>query len=98
MARDRCQQGYVEEIGKKAKKWRGHYFVYVRSEDDEDVRKHRVVTLGLKAVFRKWEAEKKLKEIIERETGKGTAKPDSNCQCSGMCNSQTCGGSTSKPT
>jgi integrase len=78
MSRERYQQGYVEEIGKKAKKWRGHYFVYVRSADDEEVRKHRVVTLGLKSELRKWEAEKKLKEIIERETGKGTAKPDSN--------------------
>jgi integrase len=33
-------------------------------------------TLGLKSELRKWEAEKKLKEIIERETGKSTAKPD----------------------
>ena len=78
MARERHQQGWVEETGKKAKKWRGHYFVYVREGEGTSVRKHRVATLGLKSELRKWEAEKKLREIIERETGKASDKPDSN--------------------
>ena len=78
MPRERYQKGYVEEIGKKARKWRGHYFVYVRSADGKDIRKHRVVTLGPRSELRKWQAETKLKEIIERETGSGTAKADPN--------------------
>ncbi|MCU1325434.1 MAG: integrase family protein [Bryobacterales bacterium] len=78
MARDRFQNGWVEEIGKKAKKWRGHYFVYVKASDDSVTRKHRVVTLGLKSELRKGEAEKKLRQIIERATGTVTARPDEN--------------------
>jgi integrase len=78
MARERQQRGWVEETGKKVKKWRGHYFIYIRNSETVDTRKHRVVTLGLKSELRKWEAEKKLKEIIESETGTVTAKPDLN--------------------
>src|SRR5580693_7831212 len=47
MARERNQQGYVGEIGKKTRKWRSPYSVYVHSAEDEEVRKHHVVTLGL---------------------------------------------------
>ena len=76
MPRDRHQQGWVEETGKKLKKWRGHYFVYVRSSDDREIRKHRVVTLGPKSELRKREAESKLRDIIDRETGVTATKPD----------------------
>jgi integrase len=76
MPRDRHQQGWVEQTGKKLKKWRGHYFVYVRSSDDREIRKHRVVTLGLKSELRKREAEGKLRDIIDRETGATATKPD----------------------
>jgi hypothetical protein len=76
MARDRFQNGWVEETGKKAKKWRGHYYVYVKSAADSVVRRHQVVSLGLKSEMRKGEAEKKLREIIEREAGTVTARPD----------------------
>jgi integrase len=76
MPRERHQEGWVEEVGKKTRKWRGHYFIYVRSADRE-VRKHRIVTLGLKSELRKWEAENKLKVVIARETGgQRSAKPD----------------------
>src|SRR5262249_28049524 len=76
MPRERHQEGWVEEVGKKSRKWRGHYFVYVRNADRE-VRKHRIVTLGLKSELRKWEAENKLKAVIARETGgQRSAKPD----------------------
>jgi hypothetical protein len=85
MPRERDQQGYVEETGKKVRKWRGHYFVYVRSEDGDDVRKHRIVTLGLKSELRKSEAEKKLKQIIECETGKSAGKADSNVTLRWFC-------------
>jgi hypothetical protein len=78
MAKQRQQRGWVEETGRKAKKWRGHYFVYVRSSDDREIRKHRIITLGLKSELRKWEAENKLRDIIDHETGARTAKPDPN--------------------
>jgi len=67
----------VEETGKKLKKWREHYFVYERSANDREVRKHRIITLGLKSELRKWEAQNKLKQIIDRETGGPVARPDS---------------------
>lgn len=62
---------------KKVKKWRGHYFVYVRSANDREVRKYRIITPGLKSELRKWEAQNKLKQIIDRETGGPVATPDS---------------------
>jgi integrase len=76
MPRFRFQQGWVEEVGKKVKKWRGHYFVYVQKPDGTEQRKHRIALLGTKSEMRKFQAEKKLKEIIEREVGEGTARPD----------------------
>jgi integrase len=66
--RDRYQRGRVEERGGRRKKWYGHFYIYVM-ENGVEVRKHRGVPLGAKSDLRKWEAEKKLCEIIERETG-----------------------------
>jgi integrase len=66
--RDRYQRGRVEERGSRRKKWYGHYFVYVM-ENGVEVRKHRGVVLGAKSELRKWEAQEKLRAIIERETG-----------------------------
>jgi hypothetical protein len=66
--RDRYQRGRVEERGNRRKKWYGHYFVYVM-ENGVEVRKHRGVALGAKSDLRKWEAQEKLRAIIERETG-----------------------------
>ncbi len=66
--RDRYQRGRVEERGGRRKKWYGHYFVYVM-EDGVEVRKHRGVVLGAKSELRKWEAQEKLRAIIEHETG-----------------------------
>ena len=78
MARDRHQAGWVEETGTKVKKWKGHYYVYVRSADGTEKRKHHSVTLGLKAQMRKWEAARELQHIIERETaGPAQSRPDS---------------------
>jgi hypothetical protein len=76
MPRFRFQQGWAEEIGKKAKKWRGHFFVYVQKPDSVEQRKHRIALLGTKSDMRKFQTEKKLKEMIEREIGEGTAPPD----------------------
>lgn len=76
MPKARSQQGRVEEVGKRLRQWRGHYFVYVRREDGSEVRKHKIVNLGPKAQMRKFEAQKKLREIISRENGSGGARSD----------------------
>jgi integrase len=68
MARDRHQTGYVEETGKRTKKWKGHYYVYVRQEDGSEERRHRATILGLKSQMKKWEAEKLLQQIIDKAT------------------------------
>ena len=77
MARDRHQKGRVEETGKSVKKWKGHYYVYLKQPDGAERRRHRAVILGPKAAMRKWEAVRELLRIIERETGdNGPARPD----------------------
>lgn len=76
MAKARHQEGRVEEVGKRVRQWRGHYYVYVRREDGTEARKHKMVTLGPKAKLKKFEAEQKLREIISREVGGGTARQD----------------------
>ena len=75
MPRDRHQAGRVEEVGKRSKKWKGHYFVYVREADGSERRAHRAVILGAKAQMKKWEAEKALQAIIDKEAGGVNVKP-----------------------
>jgi integrase len=73
MPRDRHQDGWVEEVGKGTRKWRGHYY----TRDEQDQRHHKTVTLGLRSKLKKWEAEAKLREHIERIIGdSGAASPD----------------------
>ena len=64
MPRDRCQLGWVHEVGKHMKKWRGDDYVYERLPDGHEMRKHRSVILGLKCQMKKWEAEKALRDIL----------------------------------
>lgn len=78
MSRDRHQRGWVEEAGKCRKKWRGHYYVYVRQPDGTERRQHRAVVLGLKSEMPKWKAEAALQAIIEREVS-ASALPASDC-------------------
>jgi integrase len=66
LGRSRWQRGWVEETGRKAKKWKGHYYIYVLQLDGTEKRGHRSVILGLKSQMRKSEAEKKLQEIVDR--------------------------------
>ncbi len=73
MPRDRYQRGWVEETGKRLRKWKGHYYVYVRQPNDSEKRCHRAEILGLKSEMRKWEAEKKLQGIIETAIQQGVA-------------------------
>lgn len=65
MSRERHQNGWVEEVGKKVKKWKGHYYTY----DAAGLRHHHSTDLGKKAGQSKWKAEEELRRIIERETG-----------------------------
>ena len=66
MPKERHQNGCVEEVGKRVKKWKGHYYTY----DADGKRHHRSADLGKKAGKKKWQAEAELQRIIERETGK----------------------------
>lgn len=78
MSRDRHQAGMVEETGKRTKKWRGHYYVYVREIDGSERRVHKAVVLGRRAEMKKWEAEKALRAVIEKATGGKDARPSPN--------------------
>jgi integrase len=62
--RTRHQDGWVEERGQRHRRWYGHYYVYAINESGKEVRKHVGVALGEKTKLRKWEAEKRLREII----------------------------------
>lgn len=75
MPKDRHQHGYVEEVGKRVKKWRGHFFPYVSQPDGAEKRTHRIVDLGKKAARKKWEAEAELQNTIDRETAGARVKP-----------------------
>jgi len=79
MSRERHQHGRVVESGKRVKKWKGYYYVYLREPDGTEIRAHRGVTLGLKSEMKKWEAEKKLQEIIDRSTDVSVLKPSPAC-------------------
>jgi len=68
MPRDRHQHGRVEAIGKRVKKWKGHFYVYERQLDGSEKRRHRAVILGLKAEMTKGKAEDTLREMIAKET------------------------------
>jgi integrase len=68
MARERHQEGWLTIVGKRVKKWQGHWFVY-RMVDGKEKRVHRNRIIGLKSELRKWEAEEKLRAKVEEETG-----------------------------
>jgi integrase len=68
MGRDRYQEGRVVLVGKRVKKWRGHFYVYEKQADSSEIRRHRNILLGLKAEIDKGEAKARLREIIARET------------------------------
>jgi integrase len=74
--RTRHQDGWVEERGRRVKRWYGHYFVYQSDESGKETRRHLGVHLGEKAKLRKWEAEEKLRKVIATST-KAQPKPNS---------------------
>ena len=75
MPRDRHQKGFVEEVGKRTKKWKGHYYIYIQQPDGTERRAHRAIILGRKAGMKKWEAEQKLQAHIDKETGGANVRP-----------------------
>ncbi|MGB6942470.1 MAG: tyrosine-type recombinase/integrase [Bryobacteraceae bacterium] len=68
MGRDRYQEGSIVLVGKRVKKWRGHFYVYQRRADGSEVRRFRNVLLGRKAEMDKGAAKAKLRDMIARET------------------------------
>jgi integrase len=68
MGRDRYQEGSIVLVGKRVKKWRGHFYVYGKQADGSEIRRHRNVLLGFKAGMDKGQAKSRLREIITRET------------------------------
>jgi integrase len=67
------QKGTVYLQGAREKKWYGKFRVYMRDRDGRETERTRKVVLGLKSELRKWEAEKKLQEVILKENGNGNA-------------------------
>jgi integrase len=70
------------ESGKRRKIWRGHFYVYVPTPDGKEIRQHRNVTLGAKSELKKWQAAKKLQEIIDRESAGTAFRPEPNATLS----------------
>ncbi len=81
--RPRGQEGYVEKVGEKVKKWRLHWHVYELDENGKEARKHRSRVVArcpggpakLNLIdaklpeMTKHEAERELRRIIDKETG-----------------------------
>jgi integrase len=65
------QKGTVYLQGARERKWYGKFRVYLKGRNGEEVERTRKVVLGKKSDLRKWEAEEKLKTIIQEENGKG---------------------------
>ena len=68
MGRDRYQEGSLVLVGKRVKKWRGHFYLYQKRADGTEIRRHRNILLGLKAEMDKAKAKARLRDTIVRET------------------------------
>lgn len=81
--RPRGQEGHVQKIGGKVKKWRLHWFVYELDESGREVRRHKSRVVGRcpggptvlsiadqqLPEMTKHEAERELRRIIDQQTG-----------------------------
>lgn len=81
--RPRGQEGHVEKVGEKVKKWQIHWFVYELDEGGKEVRKHRSRVIGRcpggpvqlsiadaqLPEMTKHEAQKELRRVIDQQTG-----------------------------
>ena len=70
MTRTRHQNSRVHCSDNKAK-WYGEFYIYRIGKDGKERRLHRTVVLETKSELKKWEAQKKLREMIDRETSGG---------------------------
>jgi len=68
LGRNRSQDGWVERVGKKTKKWRGNWTSYSFNAEGLECRHHHTRTLGLCSEMSKTDAKNKLREIISRES------------------------------
>jgi integrase len=68
LSRQRYQRGSLEKTGKRAKVWKGHWYVYEQTPTGEK-RKHKSRVIGRVADLTKAEAQKKLDELIARGNG-----------------------------
>jgi integrase len=75
MGRDRYQQGSIVLVGKRVKKWRGHFYVYEKQTDGSEVRRHRNVFLGIKAQMDKVKARERLRDLIIRDANGAVSTP-----------------------
>jgi integrase len=71
MARQRYQKGRIEKSG-KTPKWKGHFYIY----DEAGKRFHKLADLGFCSKVTKTAAEKKFRQILEKETGVVKAATD----------------------
>lgn len=69
LGRSRHENGWVKRVGKRVKKWRGYYHVYVEHPDGTEKRTRRKTTLGNCADLTKGEAENMLREHIRLARG-----------------------------
>ena len=73
---NRGQHGAVSITGTHTKKWLGRYRMYfLNSETGERQCAYKKVVLGTKSEMTKFEAQKRLREIIERETSERKKAP-----------------------
>ncbi len=84
MGRDRYQEGSLVIVGKRVKKWRGHFYVYQKQADGSENRRLRNVLLGLKSEMDKGQAKQKLREMIARETRNVAARAGQRHACDGF--------------
>jgi integrase len=77
MARERHQDGWLVIAGKRVKKWEGHWWEY-RTIDGREKRVHRERIIGPVSKLRKWQAEGKLRAIIEKEI-RQPARVEADC-------------------
>jgi hypothetical protein len=68
---EKVEKGTVYLQGARERKWYGKFSVYLKGRNGEEVERTRKVVLGKKSELRKWEAEEKLKTIVQEENGKG---------------------------
>jgi len=61
------QKGRIVEKGKRVKKWYGQFRVYRIDREGKEVERTRKVVLGLKSELRKYEAEQKLTQIVDKK-------------------------------